>query len=257
MRAVNRWRRSSAIGACRNSTSVAGFTKAGQPYLPQVLKVDAATDLHSSGDFSLACICEHIAYDRVFVDAKHSDNRFFMYNDQSGAQHLLKDEAENKDNFINLTTGELQDALEGSGGEGFVYFTAPLSEVAPTFARSCTGWRELSLREPTKSLDAPERELNIWIGSEGCATQAHYDTDDNVFVQLHGSKRFKFFSPATSAQLHLFPDAHPRARKSQVDFDASPASNLARFPNYAEGLLPGEWAPSAASVYSAVDPYNV
>ena len=78
-----------------------------RPYYPALLKVPAADELYDSGDFSLAAICEHIAYDRVCVSAKYSDNRFFMYNDQSGASHLLKDETENADHFINLTTDEL------------------------------------------------------------------------------------------------------------------------------------------------------
>jgi hypothetical protein len=231
-----------------------------RPYYPALLKVPAADELYDSGDFSLAAICEHIAYDRVCVSAKYSDNRFFMYNDQSGASHLLKDETENADHFINLTMDELKDVLaDPTFFKGYVYFHSTLSEVAPTFARSCEAWRGLSLRNPTQhegvgavvgaagvggggggeaeaSADL-NRELNLWIGSAGCVTQAHYDTEDNIFVQLHGSKRFKFYSPTKSTQLHLFPDAHPRARKSQVDFDAAPGSSE-KFPNYAKDLAP-------------------
>lgn len=39
-------------------------------------------------------------------------------------------------------------------------------------------------------------------------------------MQLHGTKRVRIYPPSVGAEhLHVFPDAHPRARKSQVDFD--------------------------------------
>ena len=48
------------------------------------------------------------------------------------------------------------------------------------------------------------------------AWQAHYDVADNTFVQLCGTKEFLVYPPSAAANLHVFPDAHPRARKSQV-----------------------------------------
>ena len=54
------------------------------------------------------------------------------------------------------------------------------------------------------------------MGGRGSSTQAHYDVAHNVFVQLHGEKRFELRPPSAHRSLHVFPDAHPRARKSQV-----------------------------------------
>lgn len=70
---------------------------------------------------------------------------------------------------------------------------------------------------------ADSRALNpwqqLWAGSAGAVTQAHYDVADNVFVQLHGTKEFLCWPPSAHEALHLFPDAHPRARKSQVTIE--------------------------------------
>ena len=74
------------------------------------------------------------------------------------------------------------------------------------------------------------RGPSLWMGSRGSATQAHYDVADNVLVQLYGSKRVRCFHPAAACALHVFPDAHPRARKSQVDFDEP---DHRRFPHLA------------------------
>ena len=42
---------------------------------------------------------------------------------------------------------------------------------------------------------------------------------NNVFMQLHGTKTFHLFPPTAAAALKVFPDAHPRARKSQLRLD--------------------------------------
>ena len=72
---------------------------------------------------------------------------------------------------------------------------------------------------------------SLWVGSANSATQAHYDVADNVLVALHGTKRLRCWPPGAAPQLHVFPDAHPRARKSQVNFDQP---DHARFPLFAE-----------------------
>lgn len=43
----------------------------------------------------------------------------------------------------------------------------------------------------------------------------------NYFAQTHGRKRFRLWGPEHHWELKVFPDAHPRARKSQVDIDTT------------------------------------
>eukprot|EP00466_Bigelowiella_natans_P006195 jgi/Bigna1/44465/e_gw1.96.36.1 len=61
--------------------------------------------------------------------------------------------------------------------------------------------------------------VSAWVGGSGVVTQAHYDVANNVFVQVYGTKCFHLYPPSKATELHVYPDAHPRARKSQVDFD--------------------------------------
>ncbi len=83
---------------------------------------------------------------------------------------------------------------------------------------------------------APEPVLNVWMGTSGVVTQAHYDEQHNMFVQLLGCKRFTLIPPCGIDALHLYPDLHVRARKAQVPLSRAPA--VAHFPLHAH--LPPE-----------------
>ena len=63
----------------------------------------------------------------------------------------------------------------------------------------------------------------------------HYDVANNIIVQLYGTKRIRCYPPSMGIyNLHVFPDAHPKARKSQVDFDIIDDDDVhkERFPHY-------------------------
>ncbi len=64
----------------------------------------------------------------------------------------------------------------------------------------------------------------------------HYDVANNIIVQLYGTKRIRCYPPSVGIyNLHVFPDAHPKARKSQVDFDMIDNDDdiyKERFPHY-------------------------
>jgi hypothetical protein len=62
---------------------------------------------------------------------------------------------------------------------------------------------------------------SLWISTGGSATQAHFDESPNVFVQLHGKKRIFLWPPSSAPALYLFPELHPRSRKSQLQFYTS------------------------------------
>ena len=105
------------------------------------------------------------------------------------------------------------------------YYTAPLR------ASDDGGWDGVvgaGRSEPRRS--------SLWVGGCGSTTQAHYDVADNVLAQVVGRKRVRLWHPDQHFSLHVFPDAHPRARKAQVDVDA-PGLGDARYP-LAAGLGP-------------------
>ena len=52
--------------------------------------------------------------------------------------------------------------------------------------------------------------LKIWLGTAGATTPMHYDTQHNVYAQLHGTKSFWLVPPYAARQaVHLYPRVHP------------------------------------------------
>jgi hypothetical protein len=118
------------------------------------------------------------------------------------------------------------------------------------------------------------------MASANATTHTHYDVDHNFFVrtrarwpqlacpsrvppahtpvaihiiahqpftaaqvQLWGSKQFTIFSPRDADRLYLFPEMHPRARKSQVTLERPDPSLFPRFlgtPHRQVTLHPGD-----------------
>ena len=69
----------------------------------------------------------------------------------------------------------------------------------------------------------------LWLSHPGVVAQTHYDTQHNVFIQIHGSKRFLLFPP--SEELFQYPNIHRSYRQSQLHFEEvnNIAAKLASF----------------------------
>jgi len=89
------------------------------------------------------------------------------------------------------------------------------------------------------ALASGKKAVSIWIGAN-TRSGLHFDYADNLFAQLHGTKRVLMAAPEEVYNLHLFPDSHT---KSQV---APEHPDLALYPRFAraammQGLLePGD-----------------
>ncbi len=113
-----------------------------------------------------------------------------------------------------------------STSEYHYYWTSPIADVAPQsmMSKELNWFNQLQSNHPLEFLDP--RGPSLWMGTSGSGTQCHYDVADNVIVQLYGTKRIRIYPPSVGVyNLHVFPDAHPKARKSQVDFDSYNISN--------------------------------
>eukprot|EP00584_Thalassiosira_punctigera_P008499 CAMPEP_0172532576 /NCGR_PEP_ID=MMETSP1067-20121228/5576_1 /TAXON_ID=265564 ORGANISM="Thalassiosira punctigera, Strain Tpunct2005C2" /NCGR_SAMPLE_ID=MMETSP1067 /ASSEMBLY_ACC=CAM_ASM_000444 /LENGTH=449 /DNA_ID=CAMNT_0013317107 /DNA_START=11 /DNA_END=1360 /DNA_ORIENTATION=- len=175
---------------------------------------------------------------------KRRGGRFFMYEEHASTK--LRDD--NVAQTIAVAPGELATLLTrrrrsdgGESGDGHHYYwTAPVAAAAPALTDDFR-WL-LRLREAGDPSPLDPRGPSLWMGTSGSGTQCHYDVADNVIVQLHGSKRVRCYPPGAGARhLHVFPDAHPRARKSQVDFDGvagGDASGMERFPHFVDSPPP-------------------
>jgi hypothetical protein len=84
---------------------------------------------------------------------------------------------------------------------------------------------------------------NLWIGSTGNVTKAHFDTEDNFLMQVRGRKRLLLFPSTEWRSLYPSSPLSIRPNFSQVDF-AKP--DRVRFPKfqdvtvYEAELGPGE-----------------
>lgn len=161
------------------------------------------------------------------------NSRFFMYEEH---QHEKLRDGTGPTREFQRTPSQLADLLTNSDNNGdddnnkaqqeYYYWTSPIANVAPDLLKLVQGYE--TLHDDQCSLDP--RGPSLWMGSSGSGTQAHYDVADNVLVQLFGTKRVRCYHPHAAQALHVFPDAHPRARKSQVNFDKPDHD---RFPHFA------------------------
>ena len=75
--------------------------------------------------------------------------------------------------------------------------------------------RDVARLQPRRSqLDV--RQLDVWVGGAGVRTSAHVDPHNNVFVQLHGTKRFVLSPPSDYQYFDMFPTTHPHSRQAQT-----------------------------------------
>lgn len=153
------------------------------------------------------------------LSVKRSRDPYFMYTAAGREGELLPDGASPTE-VESMLCAEFMDALSRSTPP-YLYFTSPVDELdrSGSLGSRAPGWMKLASHSTASSDHASlacRPWLQLWAGSSGACTQAHYDVADNVFVQVHGVKEFLLYPPSASAALHLFPDAHPRARKAQV-----------------------------------------
>ena len=157
--------------------------------------------------------------DRFFVDAHPRPVLPKKWNELADANHSNAQERE-----VSLPPAEF---FRQSRGSEEYYHISAMMEGGPDERPFVL--RERGVAHPFQ----PNAGPIMRIGNEGYAHQAHYDNKHNVFVQLHGRKRFRLFPvAAASAKLSLYPSTHTLHRKSMVNFDFV---NTSLFPDF-EGI---------------------
>lgn len=145
--------------------------------------------------------------------------------------------------MISTRADEFFATMLGEQGPPFQYFTAPVSEVADgALLPHAEGWQGLAFDTTTRDDHRACRPwLQLWAANAGSSTRCHYDVADNTFVQLSGRKEFWLWAPSFAADLNLFPDAHPRSRKSQLHFEPELADRCCGVPEPTKVVLePGD-----------------
>jgi len=182
---------------------------------PLRLRLPTATAWAKSGAWTPASLGAHLSGTRLTVK-RSVENPWFMYTASGQEAELLADQTPPTDT-CSISARDFLDAL--TDGPPYLYYTSHVAEHAALPAL-VPGWEALAADSAYLHAAAPilacEPWMQWWVGSGGATTQAHYDVADNLFVQLHGRKEFWLFPPDAALCLHVYPDAHPRARKSQV-----------------------------------------
>lgn len=133
-----------------------------------------------------------------------------------------------RSNELMLSAADFFGELSKSRRGPCTYFTAPVADIdGGGLLERASGWEALATGAAEDDVRACRPWLQLWAASAGACTQAHYDVADNVFIQLHGRKEFLVWPPQYHEALHLFPDSHPRSRKSMLRIEEP---DLARHP---------------------------
>ena len=180
----------------------------------------AAARWHRTGRWTPQALAA--ALGRLEIVVKSSDNPHFMYVAE-GRSDLLADgkRVERR----TLRASEFFGARLAEPAPPYLYYTEPVRTLGDgSLLEHAPGWDALV---PSDATDEPAW-LQLWAGSAGARTQAHYDVADNTFVQMHGEKEFLLWPPSAAAAMHVYPDSHPRARKAQADVEAYKANTAAK-----------------------------
>ncbi|CAB9510474.1 Hypoxia-inducible factor 1-alpha inhibitor [Seminavis robusta] len=106
---------------------------------------------------------------------------------------------------------------------------------------------ELPYFQPVNNLyltkGSQQKGIHCRFGMKGVIAENHFDGSRNAIVLLGGSRRYILSHPDQCEPLSLFPNGHPSARHSQVDY-TNP--DLEKFPQFAQAnvneviLQPGD-----------------
>ena len=108
------------------------------------------------------------------------------------------------------------------------YHSARLDSLAPSLAGAINE-SSFALSEEVGAVPELQYSVLVRASTAGSWYQCHFDAKHNVFVQLHGRKRFYLWPTAALPSLRLHSSLHSLYRKSMIDMGASEADSAARF----------------------------
>jgi hypothetical protein len=156
---------------------------------------------------------------------KRSTRPEFMYAATRSRDRLEDGGVGSETEFLEMPAKAFFEACLDQDGVAppFHYFTSTVDDFVPGLAEAaCPGWQNAVVEVPAAAHPcAVPAYPSLWIGGRGSTTQAHFDVSNSYFAQAIGRKRFRLWSPEAHTHLRVFPDAHPRARKAQIDIDAA------------------------------------
>ena len=177
---------------------------------------DALDDWHCAASWTPEAIVQHCPQRPVVVS--RSPSMQFNYSDATASQQ--------SGNYTQTTMGfaDAVEAVLAAGETEHLYIMQQSVEaVCPELLDHIVIPQWLAAEEPA---------IHFWIGKQ-TTTPLHFDFTENLFAQVHGSKRFILFSPQDTDSLYPFSLAAAMPHLSHVD---ASAPDLARFPAFAKAM---------------------
>jgi hypothetical protein len=149
--------------------------------------------------------------------------------------------------------------LPTEGAPGFQYVDSALKNVSlaefvdmmlegadPCYIRQsnvsnfpgCEGYFDFNDIVP---LDGLSSVPNLWLGSNNTKSSLHFDQNSSLFVQAHGRKRVKLFSPDDAGNLYPFPDNIGTSRIDPYNPDLENHPRFAQAQCYEGVIGPGDF----------------
>eukprot|EP01052_Picozoa_sp_SAG31_P023720 SAG31_NODE_1974_length_6755_cov_6.833383_1_plen_367_part_00 len=222
---------------------------------PRLMRSTEAARLAATGHFSPRSLVES-AGGAVWNRTRYSAGRFFglarsarnRFADRRGASDSTGLAAALEPEVVaDLTPAEFFHP-EGTSAEPYVYYTSPLATLAPAL-HTAVDQRHFALSEdggpPILEYDGGPL---MRLSSKGSTCQCHWDSKHNIFVQLHGRKRFFLWPTEALPLLYLYPSSHASYPKSMLNFDSEPTQgtqhsalvNTALAAGVSVDLVPGD-----------------
>ena len=149
----------------------------------------------------------HQGIDDLIVKYQHNSPVFSYYNKRPLAEENVPGTPSRPSFFVRRNVSMKEFAKLES--VQYHYSSMPI-ELLPSSLR-----QEIEALHPVENMEE-QNSMHLWISSPGVIAYPHYDTSDNIFLQLRGEKRFCLASPdVTIRDLNLYPALHPRYRQIQ------------------------------------------
>jgi hypothetical protein len=103
------------------------------------------------------------------------------------------------------STSASTSASQAGPGRPFFYYNSHISALGPA-GRDLGALGPVAVALAAGSL--ADAEVHLWLGSRGVTAHTHYDTSDNVYLQLSGDKAFTLRPPDEHWALGLYPALH-------------------------------------------------
>jgi hypothetical protein len=202
---------------------------------PRAMRSTEAARLVRGGNFTPSALVGLVSSGShggvVWHRTRRSAGRFFAngnpgtarWPDRRSAGSLLRAER-----AVDTTPGEFFEARPNSSE--FRYYTCPLQRLAPQlFKDGGVDQRKFGLNEAVGKDAVLEYEGGplIRLSSSGSVCQCHWDSKHNVFVQLHGRKRFYLWPTRALPALRLHSSQHALYPKSMLNFDLNTPDDAA------------------------------